>query len=233
MGHYSDSLQFLKNFQQATGTTKILTSYSGGKDSLAVLQLCLEAGFECQAFFMYFLPGLECEEKLIRVAEKQLGVKVWRYQHPDNVMYLKYGMYCDITKQALALPNLRIPDIENKAREDSGIRWIASGHRKMDSLERRAMLSQCNMRDYAGQRLYPIGEWSEKEVYQYLRHRKLPVPHKFGGGQTSGINLLYVQRILWLKDNYPEDYAKILRVFPYIQAEELHQKLLAEDTAKP
>ena len=55
---------------------KILVGLSGGKDSVATLDLCLKVfGKENVACFnMFYLPDLQCQEKMLSYAQKRFGI---------------------------------------------------------------------------------------------------------------------------------------------------------------
>lgn len=59
----------------------VIVSYSDGKDSRVVMDLCVRLFRRVEAFFMYFVPGLECEQIGIAQAERRWGVKIRQY--PD------------------------------------------------------------------------------------------------------------------------------------------------------
>lgn len=110
--------------------------------------------------------------------------------------------------------------------------WYVGGQRQNDSLERRAMLSQFRrQQDSRGlptggdlgfnpkeRRLYPICDWSSKEVYDYCRLMKLPAAADLGRSNSSGINPGDHPTMKALRDNYPKDFAKLLEIFPQAAA---------------
>lgn len=110
--------------------------------------------------------------------------------------------------------------------------WYVGGQRQVDSLERRAMLSQfrrqldANGRPTGGdlgfnpkeRRLYPICDWSTKEVYAYARLMNLPPAADLGKSNSSGINPGDPITMRALRDNYPKDFAKLCELFPLAAA---------------
>jgi len=63
----------LKRLETAAAAHKrVLVAYSGGKDSIATLDLCVKTfGIEnVECFFMYFIPGLRCVEDELDKARK-------------------------------------------------------------------------------------------------------------------------------------------------------------------
>lgn len=74
---------------------KILISFSGGKDSLIVLDLCSKAFKKVICFFMYLIPGLDHIERQLQCAEKKYGVEILQYPHWLLSRLLKNGIYCN------------------------------------------------------------------------------------------------------------------------------------------
>jgi hypothetical protein len=53
-------------------------------------------------------------------------------------------------------------------------------------------------------------------VLAYLKINGIPVPDS-SGGQATGVDLS-TPSILWLYDNHPEDFQKLLQYFPLAEA---------------
>ena len=127
------------------------------------------------------------------------------------------------------------PDVEVKRMEIPGLRvhpwrdiWSVSGHRKDDSLERRAMLSSFRKQtDASGvatggavglnpkeRRVYPLHDWCKDDVLSYCRARKCPPPSNFGESNTTNLDPSAPKYMRYLRDHYPRDYAKVLEIFP-------------------
>lgn len=193
----------------------VLLGYSGGKDSLALLDLCVRAGARVEAFFMYFLPGLDYTEYWCEFARNRWGVAVRQYQHWSTTYYLRRGVF----RQAVDVPSLSIQDIEFCARKDAGVEWIGYGYKKIDSLERRAFLG----RDWPGgvnasaKKFTLLSEWNNTDVRSYLSRRRIPIPES-DGRRSSGI-CLTPECLAWLRAEWPDDYRRILKTFPFAAAQ--------------
>ena len=99
--------------------------------------------------------------------------------------------------------------------------WFATGIKASDSLERNAMLGDGGGGDinHKTRRMYPIAWWSDKHVFAYLKKHRIPLPpdyKMFGHSWGGGLHGLYLSKI---REQYPEDYAKIEARFPYVGAE--------------
>lgn len=211
------------------GESAVLVGLSGGKDSSVVLDLAAGVFERVEAFYMYLVDGLECVETPLHALAARYGVKLHKVPHFDLARYLKYGVYTPPRNGgAHRIRDLRYADVEALAKARAGITWTALGHRASDSLERNAMLKRLAGLDPKARRVYPIWSWKPRDVYAYLRQRRIPVPPQLVAGTTDGINL-YPETLRVLKARYPADYRRVLEVFPYAEAaivrEELRQKL--------
>jgi phosphoadenosine phosphosulfate reductase len=65
-------------------TDSVIVSYSGGKDSAVVLDLCHRYFKTVHAFFMYQVSDLSFQEATLRRAEKKYGIEIYRVPHFEN-----------------------------------------------------------------------------------------------------------------------------------------------------
>lgn len=225
------ALALLKSIR-AKGVTEIICGVSGGKDSLATLDLCARVFDRVHGFFLFLIPGLESEEKHLSAAEKRCGIALHRLRHPAMSNYLRFSQLreCRPETEDAIRRNLRWDDIERVMRSRTGAKWFAYGHRIMDSLHRRGMLLTAKGVLEKQQRCYPLWDWSHTDVFSYLRANKIPIPSMFGvkTHKTSGLCPDDVKCLLELRQHYPSDYAKIIAVFPHaehlIERSELREK---------
>lgn len=209
-----DALDLLARFKGQ----EVNLGLSGGKDSLVTLDLMLRAGVKPRPFFMYFIPGLRCCEENLRPIEARLGLKVIRTLHFTAPRYYREAVYRPHlpAPDAARFRDLTQADVERKIRAETGAEWFAYGMRLTDSLERRGMLNKCQGVDEATHRAYPIWNWADRHVFAYMKQRGIRVPG-LTIGRSSGISLR-TKVLVFLRDRYPDDYAKVLEVFPYAQA---------------
>lgn len=194
----------------------VLVAFSGGKDSLCVIDLCRRTFKRVVGFFMFMVPGLEVCEQQIEYAEKRWGVPIVQYPHFTLVQYLKYGAFMPPSHEFDDLPNIGLFDIYEAVRRDTGIPLIATGMKKADGSGRRTMLrATAGKADWADV-IHPCVEWNKFDVLAYLRSHDIPVPDDYGG-VSAGIGLL-TPDVLWLHDNHPKDFEKLLNYFPYAEA---------------
>lgn len=216
---FLETAQHLKKV--AEQQTAILVAFSGGKDSRAVLDLCCHAFQTVVCFHMYFVPGLRCIDEQLAIAKERYHCEIVWVPHWTLSRCLRNGIFCPNYFNRDDMPEWKLADVHRIVREDTGIYPIAHGGKLTDSLWRRRQLG--NKKKFAGSGrsdtegvIYPIKEWSKYDVLAYLAKQKIPVPE--GDSESnSGVDLA-TPSILWLHDKYPDDFARMEKVFPYISA---------------
>jgi len=195
----------------------LLVAYSGGKDSLAVLDLCVRAGRHVEAFLMYFVPGMDYTQYWVDYAQKRWGVKVHLYQHFTISYFIRRGVFRSAPDASF--PLITVEDVIAKAREDAGIEWVGFGYKLIDSLQRRGWWKRhaetgC---DASSKRFSPLLHWNNTHVKAYLSRRGIPCPG-IDGKRSTGMALT-PDCMEWLRDQWPDDYRRVLRIFPLAEAQ--------------
>ena len=199
----------------------MVVGLSGGKDSLVTLDLCVrEFGAEnVRAFFMYLVKGLDCVESTLRWCMRHYEIDVEFLPHWQLANSYKYAEYMPHRTGASEWRDTRLIDIEQAARLKTGADWLAYGHRMTDSIERVGMLSKLKGLDPVGRRVYPLWRWNEASVMSYLRHHKIPQPPKLTILKRSMTGVSFQEdTLLAIRSKFPDDYEKIVEVFPYLPA---------------
>lgn len=196
-------------------TPKVLVGVSGGKDSVAALDVCRRAGIETVGYFMYIVKGLSYQDEYIDYLSERYHTPIFRYPHPDRVMLLREGRYCLAQDH---LPKLEFRDIWEAARRDTKTEWIVTGEKKRDSLERRAQLVSWGNIQPARHRGFPLAEWSNKDVYEYLTKHNVPLSPEYQIMGHSVNGFLSGETLEWMHDHFPDDYQKVLRDFPLAES---------------
>lgn len=199
---------------QSRVTDSVIVGFSGGKDSIVTLDLCFRHFKRVVPFFMYLVPGLEFQEKMLRWYENKYKTEIIRIPHFEVSEFLKYGSF---TLYDNNVDVVGITDTYEYIRQKTGIHWIAAGERCADSIVRNAMIKQSGSIDYKRGRFYPIAYWKKNDVMQYIKLRRLylsPEQKKLGFSFRS----LSGNELAVIKERYPNDYKKILRVYPFAGA---------------
>jgi phosphoadenosine phosphosulfate reductase len=230
---------------KAAGIREVIVSHSMGKDSLVAMDLCFEHFDRVEAFFMYLTPGLSFQEHTIADTERRYGIKVLRLPDKRLCDQLRYANLRDMTEQTAKLPAITYRQVAHNARKHFGINWIASGEQSGESLSRQGMIRGCgkiaddaevpewlerdksfNGIDIRRGYIYPLGFWRPQDVQSYLSQKRIPLPYEYSilgtGASFGGIRMEHLGPI---SEQLPEDFAKIKRLFPHVEAELLRWKI--------
>ena len=220
---------------------RLLVAYSGGKDSLATLDLCVRAGKDVEAFFMFFLPGMDYTAFWCDYAERRFDIKVHQVQHWNTSYYLRRAVFCEGRPDC---PEVGHNDVEAAVRLRTGINWVGYGYKLVDSPSRRSYMTfmsawcscgekppkcQCRPRDGICsklQRFSPIMNWTDRDVFAYLSRRRIQIPD--ASRKVNGIDLL-PSTLAQMREQWPADYQRILRVFPYAEGQADRAAVLARN----
>lgn len=211
MERLQETLTILREARERTDSC--LVSYSGGKDSLCVLDMCMRTFSRVEAFFMYFIPDLEVIEAQLELARKHWGVTIHQVPHWALSRCLAYGVYMWPSYKRDDLRDYKLRDVYNLMIERTGIPLIATGAKRSDSLWRKRNLA--NIAHYTDV-IHPCVGWGKKDVLAYLGMHNIPLPDSSGGAMT-GIGLA-TPDLLWLHDKHPDDFRKLVKIFPFAEA---------------
>ena len=199
-------------------TNRVILFYSGGKDSIVLLDMLSFLFDEVICVFMYFIKDLEHQRVFIEYPEKKypnarvIQLPHWMVSHYYRNNYYKFHR----KKLVDDTPLLYLGDIEKQARLRSGATWIINGAKMSDSLNRHLMLGTLlfNSINLKSKRAYPLALWKKKDVLAYIKNRNLIIPQNYGKGKSNGIDLTE-DVLVWMRDNYPDDYKKVIHQFPF------------------
>lgn len=213
-----DAKALLARVVAASPAPALMVGLSGGKDSVATLDLAVKVFPRVEVFFMFLVPDLRCEEEMLRHAlRRHPAVKLHRIPHPDLSTYMRGNVF-GCNPRAVETRKIDLGKIEAHFRARTGIDWFAYGERCSDGLVRNAKLKKIQGIAVNQRRVYPLWNWKERDVYGYLHANKLPVARKVGGGKVSGGVSLQPQRLGWLKREFPDDYQRVIAQFPMAAA---------------
>lgn len=205
-----DSSRFDPIRTMAKLTDEVIVAFSGGKESVVTLDMCMKHFKRVVPFFMYYVPGLSFQEKQIKWYEAKYDIKIERLPHFELSNLLRYGTF---RNEDLSVPIIDINDIYEWMRHNYGIKWIAAGERSGDSVIRGAMIKHSGSIDAKRGRFYPVAWWNKQEILDYIRFKKLYLASdsKILGMSFDGIT---TNSLALLEEHFPADYQKALRLFP-------------------
>lgn len=193
---------------------EVIVSFSGGKDSVVVLDLCMRHFRKVHAFFMYQVPGLSFQEATLRWYEQRYGIEILRVPHPELATWLRLGVF---RHEDYGVPAINFNDVYHYVRRQTGGWWIAAGERIADSIWRRAMMKQSGSIDRKRGRFYPVAYFRRPDVVGYIeRHRLKVSPESRYLGHS--FRSLEPEEMFLTRLHYPDDFRKIERWFPFVGA---------------
>lgn len=165
---------------------RAIVFYSGGKDSIMLLDLVAAQFDHVYVVFMYFVKGIpHCERYLNDAKARYKNVEIIQLPHFALSSIRKEGIYCNADpKQRI----YKLLDIDNVARHQTGCNVSFYGMKKSDSMNRRLMLKGyedniCN----ESQKAYPLADFTNKEVLSYIKIKRLPMPVSYEMGQSNAL----------------------------------------------
>ena len=188
----------------------VLVAFSGGKESVVVLDMWFRYFKHVQPFFQYTVPGLSFNEKLLSWYENKYNTEIIRVPVESMGARIRYGIY---TLPDPTFPIVSETDVWNYVRHETNIWWIAGGERINDSMMRRARIKHSGTIDVKSGRLFPVAMWRTQEIYDYIKHHKLFLAKEQKVLKHS-LRIFTPGDLIYIKDNLPDDYDRILHMFP-------------------
>jgi len=195
-------------------TQRIIVGFSGGKDSVAMLDLCKEYFKDVYAFNMYFVDKMQLQEGYFRYIEDKYQIKILRLPHFELSRIYQTQDSMHRSFELDKVPTIYFSDVENYVRDFFKCKWIAYGMMACESIERNAMLKNNNGCDYEYAKLYPLAFWNNQKVYAYLKTKNIHLPPEYYiSGRSANNPFVDLTQIL-LKTYYPSDWERVMYKFP-------------------
>lgn len=193
-----------------------------GKDSLVLLDLIYPKFKRVVCVFMYFVKDLEHVNRWINwVKSKYPMVEFVQVPHWNLTHLLRSGMYCTPNPK---IKLLKLADVIEAMRLRTGVYYTFLGMKKADSMNRRLMLKTYTNYENGGN-VYPLADWTQKDILGYMKQNKLPMPVRYSNNASGGIGF-NIECFLWLEKNFPNDLKKIITAFP------MSERILFEHKSK-
>lgn len=210
--HYEETRKQLDEL--AKTHEKVAVAFSGGKDSLATLDLALRHFKHVYPYFMYFVPGLEFDQERMETCRRLFGMTPLQVPHYTTIACVKTSTYVDPFPAFDDFPDLNIRMVYDHIKAETGATIILNGQKKADGFFRRRLIA--NTKNTQADVVRPLKDWVRWEVLSYLKAHKIPVPDQ-SQADNAGVSLA-VKEVLWFFDNRPRDYETIRSYFPYVEA---------------
>lgn len=209
------ALHILDTIAEKTDSIVLFHSLSG-KDSIALMDMCYPRFKMVVCVFMYVVPGLRHLNRYVSfIKSRYPGAEIIQTKHYALYNYESIGfMGCDrkdIKRQ------WRLRDIASMICEAKGIEWSVYGFKQTDSLQRRLMLRGYDQSaiEWDMKKAYPLSEYTNKEVLDFIGERHLKTPETYGDiSRSIGTDITSPVYLRWLKENYSDDYERVLDKFP-------------------
>lgn len=200
--------------QAAEQHDSVVVAYSGGKDSMTVMDLCVRTFKRVEAHYMYFVPGLKSEQEKLDFAFTRWGVRVRHMPHWASMRSLRTWAFVDPQPALDLIPEWELRDSYQLMMDDTDCKFVAVGAKKSDSSWRRRFMKGTEHWKFV---LNPIAEWNKFDVLGYLKAQGLPIPEARAGKNATGVGLDF-EAAVFLHDTHPEDFKTMTEYFPYVQA---------------
>jgi 3'-phosphoadenosine 5'-phosphosulfate sulfotransferase (PAPS reductase)/FAD synthetase len=197
----------VKQISDTLKNEPIIIMFSTGKDSIVMADLLVKGYSGPKEFvFLYFVQGLEIKQRIIEHYEKLWNIKI--HQQPHFItMTMKTGK------------KYKMGDIEHGLRARYNISYIAQGVRRCEGMARRGMLARLPYGiDERNKKLYPIADFTDKQIFSYVKLNKLKLPIEYNQDHVHDFAVPDVDGLVYLKNNFPNDYKKVIAEFPQLEA---------------
>lgn len=200
----------------AKSSERAILFHSGsGKDSIALLDLLSPRFKEIVCVYMYIVRDLSHINRYINYSiNKYPNVTFVQIPHFAVYSYIKNGYMGHKLNPEQKLYSMdKLTEI---IREKYNIEWAFFGFKMSDSLNRRCMLKTYDMHaiNEKTKKCYPLSEYKNKEVLNYIKKEDLVRPEKYGKSQSSGTDISDINYLLFLRNKYPSDLNKVLTEYP-------------------
>jgi 3'-phosphoadenosine 5'-phosphosulfate sulfotransferase (PAPS reductase)/FAD synthetase len=203
----------------------VTLGFSTGKDSLCCAVMLKKMGVPFIPFYFYQIPDLSFINKNIRLYERLLEISIVRYPHPMLYDYLRHQDFQppDMIKYLVEydLPKLTFADIISCHLISIGIDYPVydiTGQRAGESFNRRKHFEKEGFINHNKCKINMIADWNKADVMNYLKANDVPLTNDYKIWNRSFDGLKY-QFLFGVKENYPEDYDKIKKMFPLVDLE--------------
>jgi 3'-phosphoadenosine 5'-phosphosulfate sulfotransferase (PAPS reductase)/FAD synthetase len=209
-----DKFQYAQNVCNSVSekADTVALFFSGGKDSVALLDIMAKYFKKIWLVNMYFVEGLEHINKFVEAAcIKYPNCEPYYTEHWIVNQIKKGGLYCI---PDYSLKNLKLLDVDDRIRKELNVEYTFYGMKRADSLNRAMMLKGYEGSISKANKVYPLAILNNNDVLAYIRMKKLSKPIEYSKSKKSQGVIFDKDVFLYLQENYPQDLEKIYQKFP-------------------
>jgi 3'-phosphoadenosine 5'-phosphosulfate sulfotransferase (PAPS reductase)/FAD synthetase len=221
----------------ATISDTIFMAFSCGKDSIATFLYLRDQNIfkKIIPYYLYSIPGLKFVDRSLEYYELFFETKIYRLPHPSLYRWINNCVFQPPQNRKVIetydLPVFEYKFLIDEFQKDLNLKntWTANGVRAVDSIMRRLSLSKNGPINQKNKTFMPIWNWKKQQVFDFISSHKceLPVDYKLFGRSFDGIDYRFIKPI---KDNFPDDYQRILDFFPLAELEIKRREFYQEHT---
>jgi hypothetical protein len=225
---FENSDQLCEHVAQQSPT--VILSFSRGKDSLA-------AWLQLRRFFqhivpvhLYTVPGLAFERESLDYYQDFFETKIYSMPHPSLYRMLNACMDQPPERvriiEQMGLQEFDYDDLFDIVKLAEGLtpeHYTAVGVTLFDSLNRRASINKYGPVNENRHQFFPIYDWKKTRILEEIQAAGvlLPKDYHLFGRSFDGIDYRFLRPI---RDHWPNDYAKIIEMFPMAEMEILRME---------
>ncbi|WGH92106.1 hypothetical protein QDX21_07120 [Auritidibacter ignavus] len=214
----------------------VLLAFSRGKDSIALWLSLLESGVDpdkIHPYHLYLVPGLSFVDESLAYFEDYFEKHIPQYPHVAVYRLLKNLVFqppenCSVI-EAAQLQEVTYLQLISVLSEEFGLpkdTYYVEGSRACDSPMRRIAVSKHGAVRKAGRKILGVWDWQIADVRDVIsRHGiELPVDYEMFGRSFDGLDYRFLGP---LKERFPDDYQKILDLYPLAELEVMRYEIEA------
>jgi len=200
---------------------ELVVSYSGGKDSLVMLDLVAKRLNDFKIAIFYHYPDCYFTNKAIEYVKNKYNLPMIKLPHPCLYDRLRNQILCT-PKQVVHLSQFNIPKytfkdlIEIILGHDNFYFFV--GMKKSDSYNRRLILTKYGAFQHKKHNIYPLADFTKNLILAYMQLKKIELPcdYKYFHSSFDGF---WGEYLIPIKFHLPEEWQKIKNLFPLVDME--------------